>query len=204
MENYKGFKGNQGVAIPAVRDEVPAWLNKIGLVGAGVEVGVQLGTYSAQILRAWEGRILFSVDPWTFDESGGYNDVANVAQTRQDEFASIAKRSLAPFGRRSMIIRTTSLRAATFFAPAALDFVYLDARHDSPWIDDDLAAWWPRIRPGGLLMGHDYLDGDLEAGRFRVKSAVDEFAARRHLPVAQTHEDWPTFFVFRPTISTRG
>ena len=30
-------------------------------------------------------------------------------------------------------------------------------------------------RPGGILAGHDYVDGDLPQGEFYVKSAVDEF-----------------------------
>ena len=44
----------------------------------------------------------------------------------------------------------------------------------------DLAAWWPKIRPGGLLTGHDY-DIYLDTtGEWGVRRAVDEFAEREH------------------------
>lgn len=31
-------------------------------------------------------------------------------------------------------------------------------RHDYCGVSEDLAAWWPKLRSGGLLSGHDYVD----------------------------------------------
>jgi hypothetical protein len=41
---------------------------------------------------------------------------------------------------------------------ASLDYVYVDARHDYCGVKEDLEAWWPKLRRGGILAGHDYLD----------------------------------------------
>lgn len=36
------------------------------------------------------------------------------------------------------------------------DMVFVDADHESYSVRKDLATWWPRLRRGGLLSGHDY------------------------------------------------
>jgi FkbM family methyltransferase len=82
----------------------------------------------------------------------------------------------------------------------SLDFVYLDARHDYASVLEDLEAWFDKVRPGGVLSGHDYIDGDFAAGVFGVKSAVNEFFEARGIPVYSTllDEPWLTWFVEIP------
>jgi len=47
------------------------------------------------------------------------------------------------------------------------------------------------VRPGGILAGHDYLDGDLPEGHFRVKTSVDRFFGARGIEVNATVDDAP-------------
>ncbi len=63
-----------------------------------------------------------------------------------------------------------SVRAAVLFPDASVDFVFLDAAHDYQSVTADLRAWWPKIKPGGVLAGHDYVP--VWGG---VVEAVDEF-----------------------------
>lgn len=56
-------------------------------------------------------------------------------------------------------MRVLTPSVAARFGDGALDFVYLDARHDCPSVVQDLHAWYPTLRRGGILAGHDYLDG---------------------------------------------
>jgi hypothetical protein len=37
-----------------------------------------------------------------------------------------------------------------------LDFVYIDGNHSLPYVIADLAAWVPKVRPGGIVSGHDF------------------------------------------------
>ena len=66
-----------------------------------------------------------------------------------------------------------------------MDFVYIDARHDYESVLEDLNAWFHKVKPGGILAGHDYADGMLPQGDFGVKSAVDEFFAEQRHPGAR-------------------
>lgn len=54
------------------------------------------------------------------------------------------------------LIITSSVAASTLFADRSLDWVHLDARHDEANVRADIAAWLPKVRPGGWLSGDDY------------------------------------------------
>lgn len=187
--------------IPA-RDELPALLNRRGLTGTGVEVGVKLGKFSDQLLREWGGTLI-SIDPWLSDDPGAYVDRANVAQEEHDRFYAETQERLRPYGERSEIWRMTSVEGAVEVADASLDFAYIDARHDYESVLEDLEAWFPKVRPGGIFAGHDYASGVFEQGDFGVKRAVDEFFGARGIPVNSTNgrqpaELFPTWIVEIP------
>lgn len=45
--------------------------------------------------------------------------------------------------------------AARLYADGSLDFVFLDGGHDVVTLTSDLTTWWPKLKPGGILAGHD-------------------------------------------------
>ena len=60
------------------------------------------------------------------------------------------------------------------------DAIYIDASHEYEDVRADLAAWWPLVRPGGVLFGDDY-DDRSDPG---VVGAVMEFDQRKTLKIA--------------------
>jgi hypothetical protein len=52
-------------------------------------------------------------------------------------------------------MRMTSEEAAKLVPAHSLDFVYLDANHSYDMVKRDIALWWPKIKWGGVLAGHD-------------------------------------------------
>lgn len=179
------------------RYELPFVLNAMNLTGEGAEVGVQHGNFSAAILDSWHGERLYSVDPWREFPSADYVDVSNVSQEQQDGICREAMAKLAPFGLRSEVLRMTSEVAASQFGRGQLDFVYIDAQHHYEAAKEDIWIWLPKVRRGGLLAGHDYVDGARESGLYGVKRAVDEFAASTGARlVVSAEKDWPSWFLF--------
>lgn len=63
--------------------------------------------------------------------------------------------------------RMTSLEAADLFENNSLDFVYFDTNHSFAYVTQELKKWYPKLKQGGVLAGHDY-NGP-------VKSAVRTF-----------------------------
>jgi Methyltransferase domain len=174
------------------RLELPFLLDARRLTGTAVEVGVDEGVFSEYLLEHWHGQRLISVDPWLELPSDEYADTCNISQASMDEKYETAKRRLAPFGQRSAIWRETSIEAAGRVTPGSLDFVYLDARHSYEGVTEDLQAWFPLVRGGGLMAGHDYNDGVFVEGVHGVRSAVDQFFGVRAIPVRHTYTDVPS------------
>ena len=50
------------------------------------------------------------------------------------------------------------MEAVNDFPARSLDFVYIDADHRFPFVAQDLYHWYWRVRKGGVVAGHDYLD----------------------------------------------
>lgn len=53
-------------------------------------------------------------------------------------------------------VKATSVEAAQWFDDRSLDMVYIDASHDFVSVCDDIEAWLPKVKLGGVLAGHDY------------------------------------------------
>jgi hypothetical protein len=188
--------------VPA-RDELPALLNARNLLGRGVEIGVKTGVYSDELLSNWHGQELVSIDPWLSADPDEYVDRSNVSQDEFEQYYQQTRERLGKHGSRSTIWRLTSVEAAPKIPDHELDFVYIDARHDYDSVLEDLEAWCAKVKPGGILAGHDYVDGDLPQGEFYVKSAVDEFFGARGIHVHSTEgpsvvEMFPTWIVEVP------
>ena len=175
----------------ATRNELPSLLNKKGLVGVGVEVGVLTGDYSKHLLTFWKGKKLFMVDTWR-KMPGRFAKIptsTNPAEVEADELRNQlnnmaeAARNVYKFDSRAVLIRETSIQAANLFPDGCLDFVYLDADHSYQAVMNDIQVWWPKVKAGGILCGDDYIDGATEFGVFGVKQAVTEFSESLKLQV---------------------
>lgn len=177
------------------RRYVGDWLNKSGLTGDGIEIGVLEGDNAEDILTYWKGK-LYLVDPWVPQDESIYRDGTN-----KIDFESAFQKTrgrMEKFGVRAMIYRELSDRAFTHFV-SPLDFVYLDGNHASPQVNRDIEQWWTLVKPGGLFGGHDYMDMDTPEWKCDVKRVVDDFAARRGLKIHVTQgSDHPSWWILKP------
>lgn len=121
--------------------------------GLVVEVGVYLGrslSRVAPICRA-NGTRLVAVDNWRgcveLGEPG--KGVELLEPFRQNmEWLGLWD-AVEPLSGDSAL-------AALGFAEGSIDLVFIDATHHYPAVITDVRAWWPRLKWGGVLLGHDY------------------------------------------------
>lgn len=145
-------------------------INEYGLK-VGVEIGVAFGGHSDAILRQTRIEKLYGVDPYKhFDD---YDDPMNLPQPEFDALYEFTNGRLAKHGERFEPVRDISVVAATKIN-IPIDFVYIDALHTYEGVRDDLRLWFPKVRDGGIVGGHDYGHPNFPG----VKRAVDEFFLR--------------------------
>lgn len=143
----------------------------------GAEVGVLRGRCASHLLHQRPGLILYLVDDWSI---GGL--VAEAPEQVREQ----ALRNTSTYAHRARFVEGSCMVAFVSAIPDALDFAFLDAAHDRPSVEIDLDLWWPKIRAGGLLLGHDYdrsRPAHVPGPNWDVKGAVDHFAAVRGLRV---------------------
>ncbi len=136
-----------------------------------VEVGVAYGKSLAHLARlamdAGKATRIIGVDPW--ESVWGYWDDLSIlvdkeGGARQAFEAEMAR--YAPEERERVEIwqvpsTVAAKRVAGWGTPIGhvhppLSFVWIDAVHDYPHALEDIAAWRPLIRPGGMIGGHDH------------------------------------------------
>ena len=104
---------------------------------------------------------------------------------------------------RYQLVQNSTTNASLLYADESFDWIYLDATHAYAEAKRDLEAWYPKVKVGGLVSGHDYQFQHQAIGDgyvFGVKDAVDEFASRRHTRVYSTSEPYlPSFYFLKCT-----
>lgn len=51
--------------------------------------------------------------------------------------------------------KMTSREASALWPDESMDMVYIDADHSYESVKEDIGLWWPKVRKGGFLGGHD-------------------------------------------------
>lgn len=193
------------------RNQFGKFLNARRLTRNGVEIGTHRADYASILLDAWEGR-LYCVDPWSVPE--GYEEQAlrlpegarrdGVPDREADYDVAVAR--LRKYDHRARVLRMTSAEANALFDDGSLDFVYIDGDHSEMAVFNDLRWWWPKLRDGGIIAGHDWLCPGEEAGLWApaIQEAVYLFSCTCRLDVNLIVEEgglpW-SFYMVRPTVA---
>ncbi len=100
-------------------------LNRLRLLGEGVEIGDAAGDFAKTILDVWEGRQLHLVDAWL--PTPGCHDITNVANEEHQKLLGQIPEKLAAHAGRYRVHAMLASEAVGSFPDAGLDFIYLDA-----------------------------------------------------------------------------
>eukprot|EP00667_Euglena_gracilis_P026040 EG_transcript_30997 len=122
----------------------------------GAELGVQQGKFSNTMLLSWPScEKYFLIDAWM--PQSNYRDMANRKLDTHLSYLNQTKARLQAFAPKTVYMRMLTSEAAPLISNESLDFVYVDARHDFCGVTEDLGNYWPKLRPGGIMAGHDFL-----------------------------------------------
>ena len=150
--------------------------------GVFIELGVAAGGFADQILEKHPTLQYIGIDRW----SDHHDEVEMGKATRR-----LKKHS----ARKTQIIRDTFENARHVIQDQNADVVYVDGyAHTGQNNGKTLLEWWPKVKPGGVLAGHDYH----ERWHPTVK-VVNTFAAGLGLPVEIIPDTpYPSWLIRKP------
>jgi len=174
----------------------------------GVELGVQSGVFARTILSQWISCNEYHlVDLWA--QQDNYSDIANVNQAQQNKNFERTMRNMAAWTNKMIVCQNYTSVCVERVPDEHFDFIYVDARHDFKGVYEDMVAWWPKLRMGGIMAGHDYVtqddrpqqtgqdwthnyDGTIDKTGTVVKGEVDKFATEvcRQLTISYREHAW--------------
>ena len=126
------------------------------------EVGVQIAYNALRMYWALHPKKIHLIDRYkiyTPEEScvGGDTDKATVERPwKQFECSSWKEIAITNMDGLDHEFYFMESREASLSAPNELDMVYIDAGHTECDVAIDIACWWPKVRIGGIISGHDY------------------------------------------------
>lgn len=150
-----------------VPQDVPGWCDYADLykqIVDGVQDGahlVEVGSFMGQsaitmarLLKRSGKRIKFTcVDHFQGDPSILSAIGTMPANTRELFESNLRKYQVED---RVELLPMPSVDAAKLFPDEALDFVFIDGSHEEEDVTNDIRDWLPKVRPGGILAGHDF------------------------------------------------
>jgi predicted O-methyltransferase YrrM len=146
----------------------------------GAEIGVDSGIHAKMLLEMVSLDILYCVDSWARPDENKHNRFERT------------KARLRSFGERCVLIKMDSIEAAKTIRDGTLDFVYIDAGHLFDEVVTDVKVWLPKVKKGGILCGHDYVN---VPGYCEVATAVTSL-----LPESDIHTTpdslWPEWWYY--------
>lgn len=124
------------------------------------EIGVEYGDTAGRVLKKCKGlKKIYAID--------SYPIYAHCTQEMQDARYTIAKSRMND--KKVVFLKISSEEASKKIKDNELDVVFLDANHSYKAVKHDISLWLPKIKPNGILIGHDY-----NLRNFGVVRAVNE------------------------------
>jgi hypothetical protein len=171
----------------------------------GAELGVLKADFLVHTLDNWpQFTKYYAVDAWTHQEN--YVDSVNFAQETHNLIYKEALEKMARWKDKIVVLKNWTSEARHAVPDGSLDYLYVDARHDYCGVMQDLVQWWPKVKVGGLICGHDYVfaievqdqdwslcgDGTINPGA--VRGAANDFMTKHNIQFIPTmKETLPSF-----------
>jgi hypothetical protein len=130
----------------------------------GAEIGCYEGKTTKNVLRNCLRFILIAVDKWENIEPDPNGEKIGCEDWDAEKGYKIFRYNTDRFRKRRKVLRGDSVEMAQHVADNSLDIVFIDADHRYKAVKGDIVAWTPKLKPGGILSGHDiHFPGVLQA-----------------------------------------
>lgn len=125
-----------------------------------VEIGSWMGRSTSclgQLIQESQKDIkVYAVD--TFEGSEEHTDIVKDIENQSTSLLELFKTNISICDVSDIItaVPGKSLDIVSQFEDESIDFIFIDASHDYENVLADITAWYPKLKPGGLIAGDDY------------------------------------------------
>lgn len=145
------------------RAVVPALPDGAVVVEVGVAYGRSIALLDELVQASGKRAAIIAVDSFDDymggdqDDKRAYWEWAKAQGSPLEAFyASLDKHSPGTTDRIIVLHALSNEGPAALGPSVAADLVFLDADHSYGHVCSDIDAWWPMVKPGGMLAGDDY------------------------------------------------
>ncbi len=143
-----------------------------------VEVGCWKGKSSAylavEILNSGKNIKLNCIDTWK-----GSVEHLEYEHVKKNTLYDLFINNVSPLLTIINPIRMESVDASKIFEDNSIDFIFIDASHDYNNVKSDIKSWYPKLKNGGVIAGHDYNNWK------GVEKAVNEFFINKDFLISE-------------------
>ncbi|MEZ5540400.1 MAG: class I SAM-dependent methyltransferase [Pseudomonadales bacterium] len=116
-----------------------------------VELGTQNGTSFFCLCQSMAENnidgLCYAVDTWAGDEHTGAYDNAT--------FEAVQKHARNRYASIAYLMRMLFNDALTHFSDESIDLLHIDGLHTYEAVSEDFCNWYPKVKPGGVIIFHD-------------------------------------------------
>jgi len=121
-------------------------ISKLGDNITGCEIGASIGVSTIYILDNVHAiKKMYTIDP--------FDGTINLQLAKQFFLKNISE---PDYNEKIVFIEKTSDDAVNDIADNELDFVFIDGLHTTEQVYKDILNYYPKLRSGGLISGHDW------------------------------------------------
>lgn len=136
------------------------------------EIGVYEGENASVMLILCPRMKLYCIDHYTNMDS--YSGGPRQEPQFYEQIKRIAAWNLKRFNGNAQLMILSSEQGSKEFVDGFFDYVYIDGEHTYDAVKKDLELWYPKVKVGGMIAGHD-------VGMVEVSMAVDELVAKHKI-----------------------
>lgn len=134
-----------------------------------LELGTFLGTGTTALFYG-AGVNLICVDHWR----GNQFDPFMQSTAPQYDFYEICAANINQYNHENRIalVEADTIQASHMYPDHSFDLIFIDADHTYEGVLADIRAWYSKVKPGGIICGHDCEGRPYNFGRYDFSDAA--------------------------------
>lgn len=180
------------------REEIPTCLKFMGLTDRICELGVYKADNLWLMICHTFPKYAVGIDVWDVEVSPYYTQESHDKHYKRAQKIVASARKWS--GGDINLIKGDHRVLVDDFEDGWFDYVYIDSDHTYEAVKKDIELWWPKVKEGGILAGHDYNTFNKLYG---VVPAVNEFIEANNIEFHHiTRESIKTWIIYKPQKDT--